>query len=133
MYFDNVGGAQLVAALEAMRLGGRVALCGMISQFDESGAREDINRLIEAVLRRVTLRGFIVRDHEEARPEFEQTVSAWLRSGEAAVLQTVVDGIEHAVGAFLGMLKGDNVGKALVRLDVLVSVIDAVEDGPHQS
>ena len=80
----------------------------------------------------MTLHGFIVRDHE-ARPEFEQTVSAWLRSGEAAVLQTVVDGIEHAVGAFLGMLKGDNVGKALVRLDVLVSVIDAVEDGPHQS
>ena len=54
----------------------------MISQFDESGAREDINRLIEAVLRRVTLRGFIVRDHEEARPEFEQTVSA---CGSAAV------------------------------------------------
>ena len=53
----------------------------------------------------MTLHGFIVRDHEEARPEFEQTVSAWLRSGEAAVLQTVVDGIEHAVGAFLGMLK----------------------------
>ncbi len=122
VYFDNVGGAQLVAALEAMRLGGRVALCGMISQFDESSATTDINRLIEAVLRRVTLRGFIVRDHEEARPEFEQTVSAWLRNGEAAVLQTVVDGIEHAVDAFLGMLKGDNVGKALVRLDTSWSV-----------
>ena len=117
VYFDNVGGAQLVAALEAMRLGGRVALCGMISQFDESAERQDINRLIEAVLRRVTVRGFIVRDHEEFRPEFERTVSAWLRSGEVAALQTVVDGIENAVDAFLGMLKGDNVGKALVRLD----------------
>ena len=62
VYFDNVGGAQLVAALEAMHIGGRVALCGMISQYDESGRGEDINRLIEAVLRRVTLRGFIVRD-----------------------------------------------------------------------
>ena len=117
VYFDNVGGAQLVAALEAMREGGRIALCGMISQYDQSGATQDINRLIEAVLRRVTLRGFIVRDHEEARPEFERTVSAWLRSGEVTALQTVVDGIENAVGAFLGMLKGDNVGKALVRLD----------------
>ena len=110
-------GAHLVAALDAMRIGGRVALCGMISQFDESAPRQDLNRLIEAVLRRVTLRGFIVRDHEEARPEFEQTVSGWLRSGEVEALQTVVDGIENAVDAFLGMLKGANVGKALVRLD----------------
>jgi NADPH-dependent curcumin reductase CurA len=117
VYFDNVGGAQLVAALEAMRVGGRIALCGMISQYDESAPPNDINRLIEAVLRRVTLRGFIVRDHEEARPEFERTVSAWISSGEVTPLQTVVDGIENAVGAFLGMLKGDNVGKALVRLD----------------
>jgi NADPH-dependent curcumin reductase CurA len=89
----------------------------MISQYDESGRGEDINRLIEAVLRRVTLRGFIVRDHEEARPEFERTVSAWLRSGDVTALQTVVDGIDNAVGAFLGMLEGQNVGKALVRLD----------------
>jgi hypothetical protein len=117
VYFDNVGGSQLAAALEAMHVGGRVALCGMISQYDESGRSEDINRLIEAVLRRVTLRGFIVRDHEEARPEFERTVSGWLRSGEVTALQTVVDGIDNAVGAFLGMLQGQNVGKALVRLD----------------
>jgi NADPH-dependent curcumin reductase CurA len=117
VYFDNVGGAQLVAALEAMRERGRVALCGMISQFDESEPRHDINRLIEAVLRRVTLRGFIVRDHEDLRPEFERTVSAWLRTGQVVALQTVVDGIENAVDAFLGMLKGSNVGKALVRLD----------------
>ena len=117
VYFDNVGGAQLIAALEAMRVGGRVALCGMISQYDESGAQHNINRLIEAVLRRVTLRGFIVRDHEEARPEFERTVSAWINSGDVTPLQTVADGIDNAVGAFLGMLKGNNVGKALVRLD----------------
>jgi NADPH-dependent curcumin reductase CurA len=122
VYFDNVGGAQLVAALEAMRLGGRIALCGMISQYDESAPPNDINRLIEAVLRRVTIRGFIVRDHEEARPEFERTVSAWIRSGEVTPLQTVVDGIDNAVGAFLGMLKGDNIGKALVRLDTSAPV-----------
>jgi len=122
VYFDNVGGAQLVAALDAMRIGGRVALCGMISQYDESAPPQDINHLIEAVLRRVTLRGFIVRDHEEARPEFERTVSAWLRSGDVDPLQTVVDGLENAVEAFLGMLKGDNIGKALVRLDLSWSV-----------
>jgi NADPH-dependent curcumin reductase CurA len=117
VYFDNVGGEHLVAALTSMNIGGRVALCGMISQFSEDGRGHDINHLIEAVLRRVTLRGFIVRDHEDMRSEFEEKVSAWLRSGEIAPLQTVTDGIDHAVEAFLGMLGGSNVGKALVRLD----------------
>ncbi|MEZ5274058.1 MAG: NADP-dependent oxidoreductase [Ilumatobacteraceae bacterium] len=117
VYFDNVGGEQLVAAINAMHIGGHVALCGMISQFDSSSRSYDINRLIEAVLRRITLRGFIVRDHEDMRPEFERTVAGWLRSGEVVNRQTVTDGIDHAVEAFLGMLKGGNVGKALVRLD----------------
>jgi hypothetical protein len=117
VYFDNVGGEQLVAALNAMHIGGHIALCGMISQFDGESRSYDINRLIEAVLRRVTLRGFIVRDHEDMRPEFERMVSGWLRTGEVVNQQTVVDGIDHAVEAFLGMLKGQNVGKALVRLD----------------
>jgi NADPH-dependent curcumin reductase CurA len=117
VYFDNVGGPHLVAALHNMTIGGRVALCGMISQYSESGRGEDINHLIEAVLRRVTIRGFIVRDHEDMRPEFEQTVAGWLRTGEVDALQTVTDGIDHAVEAFLGMLKGGNIGKALVRLD----------------
>ena len=100
-----------------MKVGGRVALCGMISQYSDDGRGEDINHLIEAVLRRITIRGFIVRDHEDMRPEFERTVAGWLRSGEVEALQTVTDGIDHAVDGFLEMLKGGNVGKALVRLD----------------
>lgn len=117
LYFDNVGGPHLVAALHNMTIGGRIALCGMISQYSENGRGQDINHLIEAVLRRVTIRGFIVRDHEDMRAEFEQTVAGWLRSGEVDALQTVHDGIEQSVTAFLGMLKGGNIGKALVRLD----------------
>ena len=117
VYFDNVGGPHLVAALKNMTIGGRIALCGMISQYSEDGRGQDINHLIEAVLRRVTIRGFIVRDHEDMRPEFERTVAGWLRSGEVDALQTVTDGIDHAVDAFLAMLKGGNIGKALVRLD----------------
>ena len=74
------------------------------------------------MLRRVTIRGFIVRDHEDMRAEFERSVSGWLRSGEVTNQQTVVDGIDHAVEAFLGMLKGQNVGKALVRLDTTWTV-----------
>ena len=117
VYFDNVGGPQLVAALHHMRLNGRIALCGMISQYSDNGRGQDINHLIESVLRRTTIRGFIVRDHEDMRPEFETTVAGWLRTGEVVALQTVTDGLDHAVEAFLGMLKGGNVGKALVRLD----------------
>jgi NADPH-dependent curcumin reductase CurA len=117
LYFDNVGGPHLVAALHNMKIGGRVALCGMISQYSADGRGQDINHLIEAVLRRVTIRGFIVRDHEDMRPEFEDTVAGWLRSGDVESVQTVTDGIDHAVEAFLGMLRGGNVGKALVRLD----------------
>jgi NADPH-dependent curcumin reductase CurA len=117
VYFDNVGGAQLVAALKNMHVGGRVALCGMISQYSADGRGHDINQLIEAVLRRVTIRGFIVRDHEDMRPEFEQTVAGWLRNGQVQHRQTVTDGIDRAVEAFLAMLKGGNIGKALVRLD----------------
>lgn len=117
LYFDNVGGPHLVAALHNMNTGGRVALCGMISQYSADGQGEDINQLIQAVLRRVTIRGFIVRDHEDLRPEFESTVSGWLRSGDVTALQTVSEGIEGAVDGFLGMLKGGNVGKALIRLD----------------
>ncbi len=122
VYFDNVGGPQLVGALKNMAINGRIALCGMISQFSDDGRGQDINNLIEAVLRRVTVRGFIVRDHEDMRPEFEQTVSAWLRDGEVTALQTVVDGLNHAVDGFLSMLQGGNTGKALIRLDTTVPV-----------
>ncbi len=117
LYFDNVGGDHLVAALDALRVGGRVALCGMISQFTSDAPRPTIDHLIQAVLKRLTLRGFIVRDHEDLRPEFEDRVSGWLRTGELVSRQTVVNGLDHAVAAFLGMLRGDNVGKMLVRLD----------------
>jgi NADPH-dependent curcumin reductase CurA len=89
----------------------------MISQFDADEPRPSIDHLIQAVLKRITLRGFIVRDHEDLRPEFERRVAGWLRSGELVAKQTVVDDLSHAVEAFLGMLHGANVGKMLVRLD----------------
>ena len=116
LYFDNVGGDHLVAALYALRPGGRVALCGMISTMEDASSCPGVNHLIQAVLKRLTLRGFIVRDHEDLRPEFEGQVANWLRTGELVAKQTVVDGLENAVGAFIGLLSGANVGKMLVRL-----------------
>ena len=120
VYFDNVGGEQLIAALEAMHVNGRVALCGMISNFDSANPRYDISKLIGVVLKRLTLRGFIVRDHEDMRPEFEARVAAWLRSGQLVSKDTIYDGLEHAVEALFGMMSGANVGKMLVRLDPAV-------------
>jgi NADPH-dependent curcumin reductase CurA len=116
LYFDNVGGDHLVAALYALRLHGRVALCGMISTMEDASAAPGVQHLIQAVLKRLTLRGFIVRDHEDLRPEFEKQVANWVRTGELVARQTVVDGLENAVGAFIGLLAGANVGKMLVRL-----------------
>ncbi|MEU3341525.1 NADP-dependent oxidoreductase [Streptomyces sp. NPDC002144] len=117
VYFDNVGGEQLVAALHALRPGGRVALCGMMSQFGAERRSADINQLIQAVLKRLTLRGFIVRDHDDLRPEFESRVAGWLRSGEVTARETVVEGLDNAPQALLSLLAGGNVGKMLVRLD----------------
>lgn len=117
VYFDNVGGSQLAAALHASRIGGRIALCGQISQFDASDGGGDLSQLLQATLKRLTLRGFIVRDHEDLRPEFEDRVATWLRQGKLVSETTVEDGLDRAVGAFLGMLSGANVGKMLVRLD----------------
>ena len=117
VYFDNVGGEQLIAALDAMHVNGRIALCGMISNFDSANPRYDIGKLISAVLKRLTLRGFIVRDHEDMRPEFEARVAGWLRSGELVSRDTIYDGLERAVEALFGVMSGANVGKMLVRLD----------------
>ncbi|WP_327320207.1 NADP-dependent oxidoreductase [Streptomyces sp. NBC_01235] len=117
VYFDNVGGEQLAAALHALRTGGRVALCGMMSQFGGDRRTVDINHLIQAVLKRLTLCGFIVRDHEDLRPEFERRVAGWLAEGRITPRETVVDGLDNAAGALLSLLGGGNVGKMLVRLD----------------
>jgi len=116
VYFDNVGGEQLAAALHALRTGGRVALCGMMSQFGGGRRTVDINQLIQAVLKRLTLSGFIVRDHDDLRPEFERRVASWLAEGRITARETVVDGLENAAGALLSLLAGGNVGKMLVRL-----------------
>ncbi|MFF0156592.1 NADP-dependent oxidoreductase [Streptomyces sp. NPDC005263] len=116
VYFDNVGGEQLAAALHALRPGGRVALCGMMSQFGGERHTADLNQLIQAVLKRLTLRGFIVRDHEDLRPEFENKVADWLRSGRITARETVTDGLDNAAQALLALLAGGNVGKMLVRL-----------------
>lgn len=114
LYFDNVGGDHLAGALASLRPNGRVALCGMISNGGPDSP--PIDHLMNAILKRITLRGFIVRDHEDLRSEFEDRVVGWLAGGELVAESTIVDGLDNAVDAFLSMLSGGNVGKMLVRL-----------------
>lgn len=115
LFFDNVGGWQMVAALHNMRIHGRVSMCGAVSNFGTKD-QPSLAELIEVVLRRVTIRGFIVRDFEDLRPEFEARVSGWLASGELVDRATVFDGIENAGAGLEGLLNGANLGKALIKL-----------------
>jgi NADPH-dependent curcumin reductase CurA len=115
VYFDNVGGEHLEAAISSLNVFGRVAMCGMISQYNTATPQGPRN-LHLAVGKRLTLRGYIVRDHADRRDAFRAEVGGWLRDGKLRLSETFVDGIEHAPDAFIGMLRGENVGKMLVRL-----------------
>jgi len=116
VFFDNVGGEHLEAAIGAFRLHGRAAICGSISQYNAVEPPPGPRNLFLLVGKRLTLRGFLVGDHGDLRREFAETVSGWLRSGDVVVRETVRDGLEQAVPAFLDLLRGGNTGKMVVRL-----------------
>ncbi len=116
VYFDNVGGDHLEAALAALRTHGRVALCGAISTYNATEPSPGPRNLSLAVGKRLTLRGFLVRDHDDLRHHFEAEVGQWLADGKVVWRETFVDGLEHAVDAFRELLSGGNTGKMLVRL-----------------
>ncbi|MGN9775669.1 NADP-dependent oxidoreductase [Micromonospora sp. H33] len=116
VYFDNVGGEHLEAAIGAMRLHGRAAICGMIAQYNATEPPAAPRNLALLIGKRLTLRGFLVGDHGHLREQFVREVAGWLRDGKLAYDETVVDGIENAPAAFLGLLRGENLGKMLVRL-----------------
>jgi NADPH-dependent curcumin reductase CurA len=115
VYFDNVGGDHLEAALGRLNTYGRVALCGGISQYNSEKPSGPANFAL-AVTKRLSLRGFIVSDHMDRIGAMLGPVSEWLASGKLVADETIVDGLDNAVDAFLGMLRGTNTGKALVRL-----------------
>ena len=116
VYFDNVGGDHLQAALGALNVHGRVALCGMISQYNASEPQPGPNNLALAIGKRLTLTGFLVGDHAELRPDFLREAGDWLEQGDLQHWETIVEGIEDAPAAFIGMMAGENTGKMLVEL-----------------
>jgi NADPH-dependent curcumin reductase CurA len=116
VYFDNVGGEHLEAALGALRKNGRVALCGSISGYNSAEPQPGPRNLGLAVGKRLTLRGFIVMDFAEKFPQFVAEMAPWLASGQIVAAETVVQGLEKTPEAFLGLFDGGNTGKMLVKL-----------------
>jgi NADPH-dependent curcumin reductase CurA len=116
VYFDNVGGDHLQAALGALRRGGRVALCGAVSEYQRSAPAPGPSNLFQAVANDLTLRGFRGSSHVDRLVEMQRDVGRWLADGRLRYRETVVDGLEHAPAALVAMLGGATIGKTLVRI-----------------
>jgi NADPH-dependent curcumin reductase CurA len=116
VYFDNVGGEHLEAAIGAFRLGGRGALCGSISGYNAVTPPPGPRNMFMMVAKRLTLRGFLVFDHADLRDEFLEKTTSLLGSGRLVVRETVREGLDDAVPAFLDLMRGGNTGKMVVRL-----------------
>jgi NADPH-dependent curcumin reductase CurA len=116
VYFDNVGGPQLEAALFALRPFGRVVACGAISRYNDERPEPGPRNLGLIVTKRLRVQGFIVVDHGDRYPAFIAEVGPWVRDGKIAYRETIVDGLEQLPSAFAGLFRGDNVGKMLVRV-----------------
>jgi hypothetical protein len=117
VYFDNVGGETLEAALSALRVHGRIIACGGISGYNEEKPRPGPSNLFNMITKRLTMKGLIVRDWLDRQREFEQEVGGYFRAGKLKNKETVAEGIDQAVGAFIGLFHGRNTGKMIVKLD----------------
>jgi NADPH-dependent curcumin reductase CurA len=116
VYFDNVGGPHLEAALLAAKPFGRFALCGMISDYNNTDLGQGVRGMVMAVGKSLTLRGFIVSNHADMQAAYVKDLAGWVAAGKIKPHETVKEGIENAPAAFLGLFKGENLGKMLVRL-----------------
>lgn len=115
VYFDNAGGEVLQAVMEQLAPGARVVLCGLMAQYNADAMPPGPNPAL-IIKARAVVRGLVVYDHEDLRPEFEQAVSAWLKQGEISYKEDVAEGLEAAPGLFCRLMRGENFGKAIVRM-----------------
>ncbi|MCM3301521.1 NADP-dependent oxidoreductase [Streptomyces pseudogriseolus] len=116
VYFDNVGGDHLEAAIGSLNRDGRIAVCGAISVYNNTEPAPGPKNLARLIQTRGRIEGFLVGDHYDLQPQFVEEVGAWIRSGELKYRETVVEGIENNLEAFLGVLRDDNTGKMIVKL-----------------
>ncbi len=116
VYFDNVGGEHLEAAISSLNPQGHAAICGMISAYNATEAQPAPRNLAQIIGKQLTLRGFLVTPHYDLYSTFVQEIGGYLASGEMKFDETVVDGIDAAPDAFMGLLAGQNTGKMIVKL-----------------
>jgi NADPH-dependent curcumin reductase CurA len=121
IYYENVGGKVFRAVLPLLNAHARIPLCGLISQYNETAplsADDSVTQLMRAILvKRLAVRGFIISDgHEHRRPDFLESMAGWLRAGKIKYREDIVQGLENAPAAFLGLLAGANFGKLVVAL-----------------
>jgi NADPH-dependent curcumin reductase CurA len=113
--FENVGGAVLQAVWPLLNDFARVVVCGLIAHYNDNAPTPSLD-LRAVLIKRLTVRGFIITDHSARSGDFLRDVSAWLREGRIKYREDIVDGLEHAPEAFIGLLYGRNFGKLIVRV-----------------
>ena len=116
VYFDNVGGEQLIAAIDNLRLHARIVICGMISQYDTLSASAGVPNLVQLIITRASMHGLLALDHLDLRAEFLDVVGDWLADGRIVYRETVVEGLANAPTALIDLLGGANTGKMLVHI-----------------
>jgi NADPH-dependent curcumin reductase CurA len=116
VYFDNVGGDHLEAAIFHMADFGRIAACGSIADYNATAPAPGPRNLAMIVSKRLTLRGFIVSDHYDAAADYFRAAGPWVAQGDIRYRETVVEGLDRTVDAFRALFSGDNIGKMIVRV-----------------
>jgi NADPH-dependent curcumin reductase CurA len=116
IYFDNVGGDHLEAAISSLRKHGRIVACGAISRYNDTEPSPGPRNLFMLFTKRLTARGFIISDHFDRVGDFLAEMGPWVAEGKMQYRETIVDGIDQAPRAFLGLLAGENIGKMLVKV-----------------
>lgn len=125
VYFENVGGVVFEAVLPLLNVGARVPVCGLIAHYNDAGYADTdvagqgpdrLPGLMTTILKkRIRMQGFIISDHQAEHADFLRDVGGWIAAGRIQVLEDVVDGLENAPEAFIGLLEGRNNGKLVIR------------------
>ena len=116
IYFDNVGGEILDAALAHLAVGARVALCGAISSYNDSEGPRGPRNYTNLIVYRARMEGFLVTDYVHRYEEAIPRLARWVAEGAVRHREDVTEGLENAPRAFIGMLRGENRGKTLVQV-----------------
>ena len=114
VYFENVGGAQLDAALQRMNVRGRIPVCGMISTYNGGG--EGVKNLFSLIYGRIRMEGFVATDFAHLNAQFMSDMTGWLKDGRIKYQETVLDGFERAPEGLIGLFEGRNTGKMLINV-----------------